>query len=505
MRPQKGRGRERIVAGGARRRTLPRKLYWTCLVAVLFAVLSPARDFPPDALPSKPFVLPAPAVRVLPNGLKVVVIERRSLPLLTVRLVVKSGAESDPPALPGTAQLLSALLTEGTSTRTARQISETIDSMGGLTDGGAGWDESFVSLSVLDDYEDLAFDLLSDMVMHPAFVPAEVERKRRQTLSGLEVVRDDPDYVADAVFRQIAFRGTVYGHSEDGTVQSVRRITPADLRAFHDNYYQPSNAVLAIVGDMKTSEAFERAGKYFGSWVNRAPHAVPAAPPASAGQRIVAVDKPDAVQTEIRVGNLGVPRNSPDYLALSVADQILGGPSENRLFKALRSHQGLTYGASSEILSYQTAGMWLAKTFTRTSETMKSLHLALEQLKRMHDHPIMSSELETAQGYLIGHLALDFETSDGAAAQTLQLLVYDLPLDYWSRFPERIRSLTPDDIWTATRERLAPDNNIIVLVGNLSGFKKDLKKLGPVEFIPLADVDFGSQGPARAIGEHSAE
>ena len=464
-----------------------------CLAALFLAALSLARDFPPAALPAKPLVLPAPALRVLPNGLKVVAIERHLLPLLTLRLVVKSGAESDPVTLPGTAQLVSALLTEGTSTRSASQISEAIDSSGGLVDAGAAWDESYVSLSVLNDHEDLAFDLLSDMVIHPSFAPSEVERKRKQTLSGLEVVRDDPDYVADAALRRLAFLGTSYGHPEDGTIPSVRRMTREDLRTFYNNYYQPSNAVLAIVGDIETSEAFERAEKRFGAWTNRATPLIPAASPAAGSHRIVAIDKPDAVQTEIRIGNLGVPRNSPDYLALSVADQILGGPSENRLFKALRSHEGLTYGASSELLSYQSAGVWLAKTFTRTPETMKSVHLALEQIKRMHDHPISPQELETAQGYLIGHLALDFETSDGVASQTLELLVYNLPLDYWNRFPEKIRALTAEEVWNAARQRLAPDNSIIVLVGNLSGFEKDLKKLGPVQFIPLAEVDFGSQ------------
>jgi zinc protease len=477
----------------------PKKFVF-CLAATLIAVFSLAHDFPPEALPPKPLVLPAPALRVLPNGLKVVAIERHSLPLMTMRLVVKSGAESDPAMLPGTAQLVSALLTEGTSTRSASQISQAIDSIGGLVDAGADWDQSYISLSVLNDHEELAFDLLSDMVMHSSFVPAEVERKRQQTLSGLEVVRDDPDYVADAALRRLAFLGTAYSHPEDGTIASVRRMTSEDLRAFYNNYYQPSNAVLAIVGDIKTSEAFERAEKRFGAWTNRTTPLVPAPSPAVGPHRILAIDKPDAVQTEIRIGNLGVPRNSPDYLALRVADQILGGPSENRLFKALRSHQGLTYEASSELLSYQTAGVWLAKTFTRTPETVKSVHLALEQIKRMHDHPISAEELATAQGYLIGHLALDFETSEGVASQTLELLVYNLPLDYWNRFPENIRALTAEEVWNAARQRLAPENNIIVLVGDLSGFEKDLKKLGPVQFIPLAEVDFGSQELVPSVG-----
>jgi len=469
------------------------KTHFFCLVALFLAVFSWAGDLPPAALPAKPLVLPAPALRVLPNGLKVVAIERHALPLLTLRLVVKSGAESDPATLPGTAQLVSALLTEGTSTRNASQISEAIDSIGGLVDTGAGWDESYLSLSVLNDHEELAFDLVADMAMHPSFAPAEVERKRKQTLSGLEVVRDDPDYVADAALRRLAFLGTAYGHPEDGTIASVRRITPSDLRAFYNSYYQPSNAVLAIVGDIKTEEAFERAEKRFGAWANRTTRLVPAASPVAESHRILAIDKPDAVQTEIRIGNLGVPRRDPEYVALSVADQILGGPSENRLFKALRSHQGLTYGASSQLLSYRTAGVWLAKTFTRTPETMKSVYLALEQIKRMHDHPITPQELETAQGYLIGHLALDFETSDGIASHTLELLVYNLPLDYWNRFPEKIRALTPEVVWKAARQRLVPDRSLIVLVGALSGFEKDLKKLGPVQFVPLSEVDFTSQ------------
>jgi zinc protease len=463
------------------------------VAALLRALPGVARDFPPAALPPKPLVLPSPELRVLPNGLKLVVVERHVLPLVTLRLMVKSGAESDPATLPGTAQLVAALLTEGTSTRTAGQISEAIDSIGGLVETGAGWDESYISLSVLNDHEELAFDLLSDMVMHSIFAPAEVDRKRRQTLSGLEVVRDDPDYVADTAMRRLAFSGTPYGHPEDGTTAAVRRIAPEDLRAFYAAYYQPSNAVLAMVGDIHAAEAFERAEKYFGAWANHTPPAVPSAAAEAGTGRILAIDKPDAVQTEIRIANLGVPRTDPDYLALSVADQILGGPSENRLFKALRSHQGLTYGASSELLSYQTAGVWQFKTFTRTPETMKSLRLALEQIKQMHDHPITPQELETAQGYLIGHLALDFESSEDVASHTLELLVYNLPLDYWNRFPEKIRTLTTEEVWNASGRRLAAENNIIVLVGNLSGFEKELRKLGQVQFVPLANLDLGAQ------------
>lgn len=464
-----------------------------------------AREFPPEAPPPKPFVMPAPAVRALPNGLKVLVVERHSLPLVTLRLVVKSGSEADPPELPGAAQLTAAVLTEGTKGRTAQQIAGAIDSVGGVMDTGTDWDYSFAGLSVLTDHKDLAFDLLADMVVRPVFAPAEVERKRKQTLSALEVAHDDPAYVADTAFRQMLLTGTIYGHPEDGVPDSVRRLTAQDLYEFHRRYYQPSNCILAVVGDISSAEAFERSEKFFGAWKEGAGAPLPratAAPPAT--RRAVVIDKPDAVQTEIRIGNLGIRRDSQEYYALSVASQILGGPAENRLFKALRSQQGLTYGASSDLVCHRALGTWVTKTFTRTPETVNSVRIALEQMKRLREHPISEQELETAKSYLIGHLALEFETCDGIASQLLDLMVHNLPLDYWNYFPEKIRAVTAQEVWNATRQYLDPERNVIVLVGNASGFAKEMKKLGAVRVIPLREVDFGTatlERKPRAAGK----
>jgi len=437
---------------------------------------------------------------MLPNGLQVVVVERNTLPLITLRLVVKAGAEFDPARLPGTAALVNSLLTEGTTHRTSRQIAEAIDSVGGVVDNGVGWDSSFLSLSVLSDQADLAFDLVSDMIVHPAFQPAEIERQRKQTLSGLEVAHDDPAYVADTLFQKLVFEGTPYSHPEDGTLDSVPHISAEDLRNFHTRYYQPANCILAVVGDLPAPEAFALAARFFYTWGNLAtpvtpPSAVPAKPDT---RRVIAIDKPDAVQTEIRIGNLGVPRSSPDYLALSVANEILGGPSENRLFKALRSRQGLTYGASSDLVCRRNLGAWVTKTFTRTAETLKSTHIALEQMKSLRDHEMSRRELETAQSYLIGHLALEFETSEGVASQVLDLIQNGLPPDYWNRYPDKIQAMTSGDVWNATQRYLDPDRNVIVFVGNVSDFKKDLKKLGPARVIPLKEMDFGAPDLVRA-------
>ncbi|HLW79852.1 MAG TPA: pitrilysin family protein [Terriglobia bacterium] len=470
------------------------------------------RDYPPEVPPPKPVVLPMPAVRTLSNGLKVIVVGRRSLPVVTLRLVVKAGAEVDPPQLPGTAQLVAGLLDEGTTQRTAQQIAAAIDQVGGSMDTGAEWDDSYAQVSVLTDHTELAFDLLADIIIRPVFAPAEVERGRKQTLSSLDIMGQDPSYLAEAIFNSVELRGTPYGHPEDGTIEAVRRMGAKDLREFHARYYIPSSAVLAVVGDIAPDEAFRLAERFFGDWAsppasggpesgratadatslrNPSDGASLAPEPAPASRQIVVIDKPDAVQTEIRAGNLGIPRNSPDYYSLTVANQILGGPATNRLFKALRSERGLTYGASSDLICLGSTGTWRAKTSTRTAETMKSLDLVLDQMKRLRDHPISDWELQATQGYLAGHMALDFETSEGVAGHMLDLLIHSLPLDYWNRFPERIQNLNAKEVWQATRDRLDPDRAVIVLVGNAADFEKDLKKLGPVRVIPVGNVDLG--------------
>lgn len=469
-------------------------------IAVLLPGLPGAggREYPPAAPPPRPFVVPAPSVRVVANGLKVVVVERHSLPLLTLRFEVRAGAEADPPELFGAAQMVAGLLAEGTSRRGAQQIAGAIDQVGGAIQTGADWDRSFAELSVLTDHTELAFDILSDMVVHPAFAPDEVERIRKQTLSALDVARDDPGYLADTALHRIIFSGTPYGHPEDGSRASVERLSSASLREFHARYYRPSNSILAVVGDITPEEAFERAGKYFGNWEDTGKAAsapAVAAPPGS--RQVWVIDKPDAVQTEIRIGLPAIPRASADYFALSVANQILGGPAANRLFRSLRSREGLAYGASSDLLCYRGLGGWVVKTSTRTAETAKSVKLALEQMRQLRNRAISKAELETAQSYLVGHQALEFETSQGIASQILDLMLHDLPLDYWNRFPERIQALGADDVFAVTRRYVEPDTSVIVLVGNAEGFKKDLRDLGPTRVIPLSNLDFASDTLAR--------
>jgi zinc protease len=466
----------------------------SCFGALLIATAGLARENPPEVPPPKPLILPTPSVVKLPNGLEVVVVERRALPLLTLRLVVRSGAESDPQQLPGVAQMTAEVLTQGTSQRNARAISDEADSMGAQLTSGAGWDLSYAELTVLSDQTERAFELLSDIVRHPAFPAEEVERKRQQSISALDLLRDDPAYMADAVFDVLVFQGTPYGHPLDGTVETIRRLSRNDLETFHGRYYRPENCILAVVGDLSQDEALVRAEKFFGEWKGSAPANTPpdVSPERALRRRIVVVDKPDAVQTEIRAGNPSIRRDSPQYYALTVANQVLGGPAVNRLFQQLRSRRGLAYGASSELNLQQTAGAWMGKTSTRTSQTVRSLRDTIEEIERLRTSHISPQELRMARSYLVGHMALEFETSGDIASQTLELMVHHLPLGYWNDFAEQVNRVEPGDVSVAAENYLKDDSQIIVLVGDANRFAKELRKFGPFETIPLKDLDLAS-------------
>ncbi len=447
-----------------------------------------------------------PAVHKLPNGLRIVLIERHDVPIVRLYAIVQVGAEADPPGLPGTATLVAGLLPEGTQRRSAYQIAQAIDQAGGSIDTGAGWDESYANLSVLSDHKDLAFDLIADLLVHPAFAADEFERIRKQSLSALEVVNQDPSYVADAVLRRLLFQGTPYAHSEDGTRQSLARMTRNDLAAFHARYYVPSRTVLAVVGDITEPECLNLATRFLGGWKN--PSTEPSQPRKEPrplpSREVVVINKPDAVQTEIRVANLGIPRASPDYFALAVANQVLGGPAANRLFDVLRTEHGLVYGASSNLDCYSSLGAWVAKTSTRSAETIKATQMVLDEISRLRDRPIRPWELQNARDYLVGHEALQFESGSQVANQVLEMMLYHLPTDYWNQFPQEVRSLTAEDVLATTRKYLSPEDDVIVLVGNVAAFRNGLKKLGPVRVVPIADVGRAFPEPQKGTADRPA-
>jgi zinc protease len=400
----------------------------------------------------------------------------------------------EPVDRPGVASFVATLLNQGTTTRSAEDIATLVDSAGGFVGVGAGNELTFIQGAVIKDRTDVALALVADMAQHPAFSPAEVALQRRQALSSLQVSNDDPDYIAGVVFDRIVFGRHPYGRPGQGTVESIERITPADLAAFHRTWFVPNNALLAIVGDLPVAEAFAAAERAFGTWARRDVPDVASAEPPPPARRVVVIDRPGSAQTEIRVGHLAFQRTHPDYVAFDLAIRILGGEGANRLFGVLRSERGLTYGASADFNAFRTSGVVIAETDTRSSGTAESLRLMVDEFARLQRETVHPVELQGAQDFFAGNFPLSIETPGAIAEQVLTRLFYGQDLAEIDSSVERVTRVTTADIQRVARQWLKPDQLTIVLVGDAAVFAGQLKAVGfgAFERIPLADLDLDS-------------
>ncbi len=446
---------------------------------------------PPRPLAAREVKFPPYAFKTLPNGLQVIAVSHHEQPAVSLRLLVRAGAAQDPAAKPGTAALAAALLDQGTTTKNAEQIATGIDSIGGAMATGAGSDLTTVSAAVMKDSLDVAMQLVADVARNPAFAPQEVERQRQQVMSAMKVSYEDPDYIAGTVFDRLVYGFHPYGKPDSGTPASITSLTREDLIAFHQKWFGANNAILAVVGDVTHEQAFASAEKAFGNWGKVAVPAATAGDVPPATRRVIIVDRPGAVQTEIRVGNIGLPRRHKDFLALDVALKILGGEGGNRLHRVLRSERGLTYGAEADIHALKDTGDIVVNTDTKSETTAETLRLIVDEIWRLQKQRVQQRELADAQAYLTGSFPLTIETPSAIALQVLNAVFYGLDLEELQNYRERVTAITPDDIQRAAQQYLHPERLSIVLVGDASVFAKDLAAAGfeQVERIPLASLD----------------
>jgi zinc protease len=461
-------------------------------------VLAQVRDWPAERPPrpmgARDVKFPPYQVRTLKNGLQVIAVSHHEQPAVSLRLIVRAGGAQDPLDKPGVASFMAGLLDQGTTTKSAEQIATTIDSIGGAIGSGSGTDLTFITGLVMKDSFDLALNLLSDVAQNPAFSPAEIERQRQQILSGLQVSYDDPEYLAGVVFDRLVYGFHPYGKPDSGTPASIAAITRDDLVAFHKTWFGANNAILAVVGDVMAEEAFAGAERAFGSWGRSGQDTAKPVEPPPPTRRVVIIDRPGSAQTEIRAGNIALPRKHPDYLALNLAMRILGGEGGNRLHRVLRSERGLTYGASAEINALKDSGDIVAETDTRSETTSETLRLLVDELSRLQRQRVQERELADAQAYITGSFPLTIETPSAIAVQIIHAVVFGIDLKEMERLRDLVNAVTVDDIQRVSQKYLHPDRLSIVLVGDASAFAKQLPALGfdQVERIPVRELDLTS-------------
>jgi len=454
---------------------------------------------PPRPLPAREVKFPPYEFRTLPNGLQVIAVSQNEQPAVSLRLIIRAGGAQDPAEKPGAASMASTLLDQGTTTKSAEQIATTIDSIGGVLGVGSGSDLTFINAAVMKDSLDVALQLVADVARNPAFSPQEIERQRQQMVSAMKVSYEDPDYIAGTVFDRLVYGFHPYGKPDAGTPSSLSSLTRDDLVAFHKRWFAPNNAILAIVGDVTPEQAFAGVEKAFGSWpkAELTPMAGGEVPPPA--RRVIVVDRPGAVQTEIRVGNIGLPRKHKDFLALDIALKILGGEGGNRLHRVLRSERGLTYGAEADLHALKDTGDLVASTDTKSTTTAETLRLIVDEIWRLQRQRVQQRELSDAQAYLTGSFPLTIETPSAIALQVLNAVFYGLDLEELQNYRDRVNAITPEDIQRVAQQYLHPDRLSIVLVGDSSVFGKDLAGAGfeQIERIPLSELDFTSPDMRR--------
>ena len=444
---------------------------------------------PPPVAPERPFKFPSHTTVKLENGLTVFVVEDHRQPMVSVTLMLPgAGSSSQPADKAGLAAMTASLLRQGTATRSAQQIAESIDRVGGSLNAFAGDDSTEASVTVLTNTLDIGFELLADIVRNPAFADAEIERWRRQILSSLQVAYRDPEYLRDIVGQRVAYGDHPYAYPTDGFPSTVKSLTRDDVTAFHRQRYTPSGSYVAVAGDITPAQAADLVRKHFGPWTGSP---APPVKPADTAQRrrVVVVDQPEAVQTQFGMFGPAIARNHADWIPLLVANQILGGSFNSRLNLRLRAKEGLTYGARSALDGARLAGLLSVTSFTRTEETGKAINVMLEVVNDFRKNPATAAELSEATSYVSGVFAIQSETAGGVADRILTSALNGLPDDYWQTYRERVRKVTAADVSRAVDLHVIPDQLSIVAVGNASGFAKSLESLGSVSIVPLPKLD----------------
>lgn len=438
--------------------------------------------------------LPVPVETRLANGLRVVVVERHDLPIVTAALVATGGAATDPRARSGASNLASDLLTKGTKTRSATEIARAIESLGGSIAAGADRDGASIGVTVKSDQIAPAMTILADVATAPAFDQQEIERARAQAIDGLTVAFKNPAQLAGYVASRAVFGDAPYGAPLSGTPASLAALTRADLVSSYVQTWRPGQAALVMVGDITPAKAAALAQERFGNWrsgtvVSPGPDA-PAIRPAP---RVIVVDLPDAGQAGVVVARAGIARSDPNFYPLAVANTVLGGGFSSRLNQEIRIKRGLAYGASSGVQALRRPGSISARTQTKNATAPEVIALIVAEMKRMGAAPVPASELDTRKAVLVGGFGRAIETTDGVADILGDYIVQDVPLSELARYTGAVEAVDPAAIQRAAATLLDPQAASIVVVGDAKQFLEPLRKAYPkLEVVPAGALKLDS-------------
>lgn len=458
-------------------------------LAIALAACGPKAPGIPKALvarnapDTRPIALPPMREETLANGLHLLALEDHELPVVTIALFWPAGDTSDPAGAAGLASLAASVMRQGTETRRAEEIADAIESVGGELSSGSDMEWSTVQARVLSRDLELALDLVADVAQRPSFPGDELEDARRQFVGTAKLGLDDPEQLASRFATTRVF-GAGNPYAVGLTEASLAKIRREDVVAQAARLYGPSGAILAVAGDVDPVSLFAGLKRRFEGWKGAAP-TPPVFPPLPAARReIVLVDKPGLTQTFLRVGLPAVSRRDPDYTALMLANNVLGGSYSSRLTKVVRADGGKTYGVHSWLSARREQGTFWVSTSTRTAETVATLDLVLREVEKMRDGGVTASELANAKSNRAGSYPRRFETGSDVLGEVVTARLLGLSLAHVTDARKRIVETPLEAVNAAAKKWLDVDRARIVVVGDASDVRPLLEKaFGPVEVV----------------------
>jgi zinc protease len=430
---------------------------------------------PPPPLPARPLKLPTASETSLSNGLVVMVVEDPRLPLVSYRLALKTGDAHDPPELPGLMDMLTGLLTEGTESRTSREIADEVARLGATLHAGANSDYTTVAASSLSTFSENILELMADVALRPVFPPNEVELAKQNTKESLKQQRAQPSFLANEMVARVMFGQHPYSVTAP-TPESIDATTRDRLVEFQRSKFVANNAVLLVAGDVEKNAILHQVNNLFSEW---RPGTVAGddfpAPPRRTSRSAYIIDRPGSAQTNIVIANAGITRTSSDYFPMLVMHTILGANASSRLFMNLREEKGYTYGAYSSLDARRTAGTFRATAEVRTSVTGDSLKEFFYELNRIRNEPVSEKEIADAKSYLTGVFPIRLETQEGLVDQLVQIKMFGLSDDYLEIYRNRIQAVTIEQIQDVARKYVRPDEAAIVIVGDGAELQEQVK------------------------------
>jgi len=430
---------------------------------------------------------PKPQSFKLKNGLSVYVLEDHRVPIIRLSLQLRAGSVYEAKA--GVAAATASLLTEGTQSQSFAQISDETESSGTSLNASAGLDTATLTTAGLSESTDALLALMADVLLHPSFPADRLDRFRIVQRNGLSQRRSNPTAMIAELQNQVFYGGTKFARSAP-TGPEIQAISRDDLVQFYDQFYRPGGAILGVTGDVDTKQLKTKLELALADW--KAGTQIAELPKAEFQPKSVAhiylIDRPGSAQSVLQFGSLGVKQNDPDFIALTVANRVLGGGSAGRLFQNIRERKGYTYGAYSSLSAGKWPGIWGANASVRTEVTEPAIGEFFFEFKRLQNEPVPAEELALAKRSLVGGFARTLESNDGILARTLELVQNDLPANYWDTYPKLIEAVTPADIMRVARKYLGGGNIQLSVVGERKRIETGMAKYGTVEVLDPSKI-----------------